>query len=160
METSWKRIIIISVTIFLLLWGCEEFLRRKIGGFAGSYPYAETWEVDASETEVIEIIKQIKITHPELQPPYDTALISCRTSYWNYVTFYFLDTKELVHTWTREAYDTSRTTVALVSFSPVDNPNEQHLINKDYWFFANLKRREKFEKRIINQIKERLNNAP
>ena len=154
METSRKRIALIFVTIFLLLWGCEEFLRRKIGGFAGSYPYAASWEVNASEAVVIERIKKIKISNPELQPPNDTVLVSGRDLYWNYVTFYFSDSEELVHAWTRPAYDASKTTIALVSFSSIHHRGEHKLINRDYWFIPNFKRKEKFERLIIDRLKE------
>jgi len=68
-----KKKIIIWTSIFLggflLFFGCEEFLRRKIGGFAGSYPFAVTWDFNATEREVINAIIELKKENPELQPP-------------------------------------------------------------------------------------------
>lgn len=159
MEKSWKKIILITVFIFLSLWGCEELFRRKIGGLAGSYPYVSTWEINANEEVVIEKIKEIKISNPKLQPPNDTNLISGRSSYWNYITFYYSDTEELVHTWTRPSEDSNKTTIALVSFSPINNSTNHKLINKDFWFIPNLNRKIKFERVVINHIKERIDNS-
>jgi hypothetical protein len=69
-----KRILTITFCSLLFIGGCEEFFRRVIGGFAGSYPFAETWELDYKESEVIEAIIALKIEDKSLQPPNQTDL--------------------------------------------------------------------------------------
>ncbi len=66
--------IIILLAAFLSIWGCEEFVRRKIGGFAGSYPFAESWDIHATEDEVIAAIVELKRENPSLQPPNEEEL--------------------------------------------------------------------------------------
>ncbi len=56
------------------IWGCEEFVRRKIGGFAGSYPFVEYWNINATEAEVIAAIVELKKANPSLQPPNEKEL--------------------------------------------------------------------------------------
>ena len=60
---------VIIVSCFLFLFAANELLRRKIGGFAGSYPFVEYWDIQASEGEVIEAMKQLHLVNPNFQPP-------------------------------------------------------------------------------------------
>ncbi len=76
-----KRLIIILTVSFLCIWGCEEFLRRKVGGIAGSYPFVESWKIKAPETEVLEAIKTLKKENQSLQPPNEQKLIEGRYVY-------------------------------------------------------------------------------
>ena len=166
-------------------------MRRIIGGFAGSYPFVEYWDIDAPEAEVIEVIKELKKEDPSLQPPNQTELTSKRdtgynwstiemieykekllkdsltpipehnygntyTDYWLYVDFYYPDTKQVVHTWTRPDFDSTVTTFAFVSISSLDNPQDSKLINKDFWFIANKRQINKFKKLIVDKIKARI----
>lgn len=156
MTRSTKKIFIGLFSFFLLVWGCEEFLRRKIGGFAGSYPFVESWDLKVTEPELIEIIEEIKVENPGLQPPGDTSLTKSRHSYWLYINFYYTDTEERVHIWTRPNSDSTMTTLALVSFSEIDNPQERKLINRDFWYLANKLEISKFERLILEKIKERI----
>lgn len=156
MTKSTKQILIGLFCFFLLFWGCEEFLRRKIGGFAGSYPFVEYWDFKVTEPELIEIIEEVKMENPQLQPPGNTSLTTGRHSYWFYINFYYSDTKEVVHTWTRPDFDSTKTTLALVSFSEIDNPQERKLINRDFWYVANKMEISKFERLILERIKEKV----
>ncbi|CAN5202097.1 hypothetical protein BH09BAC1_BH09BAC1_28380 [soil metagenome] len=74
MKTNNRKYIIIFLVLFSSIWGCEEFIRRKIGGFAGSYPFVEYWNINATETEVIEAIVELKKENPSLQPPNEKEL--------------------------------------------------------------------------------------
>jgi hypothetical protein len=166
-------------------------MRRVIGGFAGSYPFVEHWDINAPEAEVIEAIKELKKENPSLQPPNQTELTSQRdtgynwntlemieykekllkdtltplpertygntyTDYWLYVDFYYADTKQVVHTWTRPDFDSTVTTFAFVSISSLDNPQDSKLINKDFWFIANKQQINKFKKLIVDRINARI----
>ena len=184
MTTKTKKYLLITLTSFLFLWGCEELFRRKIGGFAGSYPFVEYWDLKATESEITDAIIELKKEIPSLQPPYSKALVPTRTydydwgtdemknylelslkdstlpmppltksnsksDYWLYIDFYYPDTKEIVHTWTRPDFDPTVTTFALVSIGG-------KLINRDYWYVANKMEINKFEKTIVDRIQEKI----
>lgn len=176
-------LLIVAVGLFFLWTG---FLWRVFScGFAGSYPCAETWSLNVPEKELIEIIKEIKKEHPEFQPPGDTALTDGRRknwdstelvrpvdwslmppqySYWYDITFYYLDTKENVYTWTRSNDDSSFTTFALValathidSLTPINEMKmDRKEINRDYGYFANRKEIVKFESQIVDLIRQKI----
>ncbi|MDJ1482462.1 hypothetical protein QNI16_18305 [Cytophagaceae bacterium YF14B1] len=183
MRTKTIKNVAIFFSFFLLLWGCEEFFRREIGGFAGSYPFVEYWEIEATEQEILVAIKELKQEDTLLQSPYDKELIPERNSeydwdspemieysrkvqtdsllplppktdantkgsYWLYIDFYYSDTREVVHTWTRPGFG-GITTFALVSLN-------DRLINRDYWFLANKWEIHKFKKRIVDKIQEKI----
>jgi hypothetical protein len=187
----WLFWAVIFVFCFLFLFGANEFLRREIGGFAGSYPYVEYWHINAPETEVIEAIKELKKEDPSLQPPNQTELTSKRdtgynwntiemieynekllkdsstplpehnygntyTDYWLYVDFYYADTKQVVHTWTRPDFDSTITTFAFVSISSFDNPQDSKLVNKDFWYIENKRQINKFKRLIVDRIKAKI----
>ncbi len=191
MTSRMNKKIVIFLTLFLLLWGCEEFFRRKIGGFAGSYPFVEYWDLKASESEVIEAIVELKKENPELQPPNQKELFQPRevdydwgtdemkkylelylkdstlqlppmtksntkSEYWLYVNFYYPDTKEIVHTWTRPDFDTTVTTFAFVSLSRLENPTDRRLINRDFWYLANRRQISKFSSTFVDKIQEKI----
>ncbi len=134
-------------------------------GFAGSYPCVETWSLHINETNLIEIIKEIKKEHPELQPPGDKELTDGRNSYWYDITFYYPDTKKNVYTWTRPNDDTTYTTIAFVaiathidSLTPIKEIKmDRQEINRDFGYFANKKEISKFESRILDLIETKIN---
>lgn len=161
MISKTKKYLVIVLTGFLFFWGCEEFLRRKIGGFAGSYPFVEYWDIKASEQEVTEAVKELNKTNSNFQPPMNVELISIRDTsndqdYWQYINLYYPDTKEIVHTWTRPDFDTTITTFAFVSLSKVDNPTEFRLINRDFWYIANERQINKFKSTFVDKIQEQI----
>lgn len=187
-----KKNIGVFLTVFLLLWGCEELFRRKIGGFAGSYPFVEYWELKATEMEVIEAIVELKKEQPDLHPPnqkeffrprkidYDwesdvmktylllhlkdstvqlppmTKFNTKPSEYWLYINFYYPDSKEIVHTWTRPSFDTTVTTFAFVSLSSINNPTDRRLINRDFWYIANKREISKFKSTFVDRIQEKI----
>jgi hypothetical protein len=69
---------VIFLFCFLFVFGANELFRRKIGGFAGSYPFVEYWDINASEREIIDAIKELNKTNPDFQPPSNVELISKR----------------------------------------------------------------------------------
>ena len=191
MKSKTKRLLIISTVCLLLLFAGEELFRRVLGGFAGSFPYVEYWEINATETEIIDAIKELKKEDPSLQPPNQTELTSKRDTgyiwtsdemitykeklkkdsltplpeqnysnyyhdYWLYIDFYYADTKEIVHTWTRPGFDKNITTFALYSFTDIDKPTEDRLINKDFWYLANKIQINKFKKTIVDRLQAKI----
>ncbi|MCU4157460.1 hypothetical protein J1N10_15895 [Carboxylicivirga sp. A043] len=116
------KYILISLVSFLLLWGCEEFFRRKIGGFAGSYPYVEYWKINASEAEVIDAIKTLNKNNPNFQPPKHIKFISERD------TGYKWHSREM-----QEYLDKLK--IDSLTPLPEKNYNNYHY---DYWLHINL----------------------
>jgi hypothetical protein len=190
MKRKYKKYLVGLLVCFLVVWGCEEFFRRMIGGFAGSYPFVEYWEIRASEREVIEAIKEMKREHPDLQPPDQSVLVAGRgeaahndtgkvneiaaylkdtsktstdkgigsdmPDYWLYIDFFYNDTKQVVHTWTRPSEDSTSTTFAFVGLNTIGYPQGYKLINKDFWYLANKREINKFKKRILEKLEEQL----
>ena len=173
-----------------MLFAGEEFLRRVVGGFAGSYPYVEYWDIKATEAEVIDAIKELKNEDHSLQPLNQVEITTKRDTgyiwtsdekieykeklkkdsltplpeqnysnyyhdYWLFVDFYYADTKEVVHTWTRPEFDPNVTTFAFYSLSDENRHNER-LINKDFWYWANKSQINKFKKAIVDRIQAKI----
>ncbi len=108
--------------VFLLFWGCEEFFRRKIGGFAGSYPFVEYWDIKANEQEVIDAIKELNMTNPNFQPPKNVEFISKRDT--GYI-------------WTSNEMKEYIEKVKTDSLTPLPEKNYSNYYN-DYWLYVNL----------------------
>lgn len=170
--------------LFLIVWGCEEFFRRKIGGFAGSYPFVESWDIKATESEVIFAIKELKQEDISLQPPGDTILVQERN------TEYDWDSKEMIDFSAKLEVD------SLTPFPKKTKKNtkdgywlyinfyypetgeivktwlrpdfdstittlafvglNRKLINRDYCFLDNQKEIKKFKKRIVEKIQNKV----
>lgn len=179
-----SKYLIIALIGFLVVWGGEEFFRRVIGGFAGSYPYAQTWDFIAAEDEVLAAIKELKKENPSLQPPNQEEYPMTRdTGYiWNsdemieYVKK--LQTDSLTPL-PEKNYDNSYhdywifvdfyypdTKEVLRTWTRPDfNPNittfalvsiDDRLINKDFWYLANKREIRKFRKNIVDKIQQKI----
>lgn len=151
----------LAVLVMFFVW--TGFLWKVFkNSFAGSYPHVETWSFDVREEELIKIIKEIKTEHPELQPPDEKELTSGRNRYWYDITFYYTDTKENVYTWTRENDNLFSTTMALVALTSYTNSPTTGLswdrkeINSDYSYFDNQKELSKFDRTIVDLIREKI----
>jgi hypothetical protein len=184
--------IIISIIVFFCIWGCEEVMRRKIGGFGGSYPFVESWEINAPEIEVLKAITEIQKEKKRLKSSSFITFLGARdtgydwnsypmmnyleekkidsltplpehnnqnsfTDYWQFVNFYYSDTKEVVYAWTRpDVMDSTITTLALVGFSKINDSTDYRLINRDFWYLSNKKQINKFKKTILQPIIEQI----
>ncbi len=194
---------LIAVGLFFV-W--TSFLWRLFScGLAGSYPCVESWDLKATEDEVINAIIELKKDNPSLQPPNQAELVSKRnvyydleseelkesalkylldslplppmtktntkSDYWLHIDFYYPDTKEIVHTWTRPKFDSTGTTFAFVGISsikletrpligrqPVNTNNDNNFkeINRDYGYFANKVQIWKFKNNILNLVKHKI----
>jgi hypothetical protein len=160
-----KTIIILSLIVIGLFFIWTGFLWKTFScGFAGSYPCVETWSLNIKEKDLIELIKEIKKEHPELEPPNVSYATSVRNSYWYNITFYYPDTKENVYTWTRPNNDSTFTTLAFVaiathidSLTPIKEINmDRKEINRDYNYFANKREIWKFENKILDLIETKI----
>lgn len=149
------KITAITILIIALILGCEDFLRRKIGGFAGSYPYVSTWELDGSEEDVLRAIVRMKVGNPELQVPADSNLLDGKSGYWTFAKFYYKDTGQTLKTWTRPESG-HKTTFALVFFKDATRWSEPKYINRDFLLWDNIREKRKFESLIVEPLKRNL----
>jgi len=146
-----KRLIIGFVIIILVGWIIFKVYRAVAIGFgAGSYPYAETYVLPASEGEVIAAIRELQKEHRLQKPPDVVDNISVRDTtssypdYWRLVDFYYRDSDEVVHAWTRPNDSTSTT----FAFYGIDDK----VINQDYWYINNILKLRKFRKEIFEPL--------
>jgi hypothetical protein len=183
-ENKKIKFILRFLLLFLIIWGCEEFFRRKIGGFAGSYPFVEYWDIKATESEVIFAIKELKQEDISLQPPGDTILVQERN------TEYDWDSKEMIDFSAKLEIDSltpfpkktkkntkdgywlyinfyySETGEIVKTWLRPDFDStittlafvglNRKLINRDYWFLDNQKEIKKFKKRIVEKIQNKV----
>jgi hypothetical protein len=115
-----KIYIIIPIIIFTCIWGCEEIIRRKIGGLAGSYPFVESWKIDASETEVVNAINELN--GKALQDKFDLNFVGERDTGYNW------DLDVMVTYLKRKKID---------SLTPLPEHNDQNSFT-DYWLYINF----------------------
>ena len=142
---------VIFLFSFLFLFGANELFRRVFGGFAGSYPFVEAWNIAAKEEDVINAIRELKDKNPNLRIQNDTSF---RRSYWFYVNFYYNDTKQTVHAWTRPGRNEFTTDLAFISLSNPDKNEEAKLINKDFWYWSNRQEINKFKTQIVDKLEQ------
>lgn len=148
-----KRSLLLAGIGLLVVWGGEEFVRRKIGGLAGSYPFAESWIIPATQSQVVAAIVALKRAQPSLIPPHDA---SAQYVYWYYIRFRYPDTGQLVSTWLSPTADSSQTKFAFVSLSEPKDSTSYRLINRDFWYLENKLQIRKFEAQILAGVRAHL----
>lgn len=131
----------------------------------GSYPYAETYELNYSEEEVKTAINKFKQEHTEYVVPKVTIdgkatwdLIdqqSKEPNHWYIVYFYYPKENQIILTWTRPA-EKGKTTFAFVSINEGLTLGNWKEINKNFSRSENKEEKKKFEERILNKLKEKL----
>lgn len=136
-----------------------EYKRRVIGGFAGSYPFAETWHFSVPEDSLINAVEALKSENSSLNPPEEHSIESERSSYWYHIQLHDPVKNETIYVWTRPGLNNGTSTLALVSYKPVidsDIATKRHLINKDFWKLENDQRIESFEDRVVEPLRKKL----
>lgn len=146
---------------------CLFFLATGTGcnWAAGSYPYVETYELDAAEEKVKTAIAKFKQEHSEYIVPKVTIdgqitsdLVDEQTenpAHWYLVYFYYPQENQIIHAWTRPAGN-GRTTFAFVGVNNGLTLGNWRRINKDFNRSENKAQKKKFEERIVNEIRDRL----
>ncbi len=118
---------------------------------AGSYPYAERYELDFPESKVIKAIENVKTKNPGLQVAKD-LIDTDSTDFWHHEWFSVGD--RMIMAWTRPL-EKNKTTFALVGVGTLGSwrhvNNDLSSSEDDY-----LKRQ--FEKLILNKVKIELQN--
>lgn len=125
---------------------------------AGSYPYAERYEIKCNESELIKAVTKFKRQHPECIVPERIQLKDGRgdeKDYWYHVYFYSKDDNEIIYTWIRTSNETA-TTFAFVSINKGLVLGKWKDINKDFSKRDNTLQKQKFERLILDGIKKEL----
>lgn len=137
----------------------DEFKRRTMGGFAGSYPFVECWTLAVPEKRLIDVLTTMKQENSSLQVPGEENLAIGRRSYWYYIDLYDKENNEIISTWTRPESD-STTSLCLVSYRQFipnrDQGIERRLINKDFWRIENDAKIQRFEALVVDVIKKKI----
>ena len=121
----------------------------------GSYPYAEVYEFNLSEDELINTIEQVKQENPEINLTIDVRIPNGGTAqlhderkdHWYSFYFYYPDKNEIVKTWTRSTFEGTS------QFAFVSTNNGLTLGN---WKNPSSETTEEFERRILAKIKAKL----
>jgi hypothetical protein len=135
---------------------------------AGSYPFAETYELNYSEEEVKSAIKKLKNEHPEFKPQKMTINnrgshdlldeINGGDSHWSHFYFYFKEDEKTFLTYTRMSIK-NKTTFAFVRvLQGHDLANKSYTINDDFSRVENKEHIKRFEKCILSKVKYYLEN--
>jgi hypothetical protein len=154
--TMRKIIVLIIITIIMISSGCNSC--NVIS--AGSYAYAEEYQIKTNESEIINKIKEFKMNNPEYCPPDKMQLKDGRSNdkddHWYHVYFYYTDKNQIIYTWIRQ-YDKETITFAFVGINDGLELGHWRDINKDFDSKNNRLEKEMFEKRILSPIKSMLN---
>ena len=122
---------------------------------AGSYSYAETYNIPASEQKVIEAVNDFKAQHPEIVVPIsgvnDGRIDS--SDHWYHIYFYLPKANKIVYCWTRPE-NKNETTFAIVGVNEGLKLGNWKYVNKDFSSSENKKILEELEKTLINPIIE------
>lgn len=149
--------------VFILLIGSIISCNLLV---AGSYPYAERYELNYSEDCVKEAISEFKREHSEYLVPEVTIddstffpLVDEQTEkpddHWYVVYFYYKPENKILYTWTRPA-EKGKTTFAFVSINDGLRIGNWKEVNHDFDTHNNKLQKKKFEDRILNGIKAKL----
>lgn len=129
---------------------------------AGSYPYAERYELNYSEVAVKNAINKFKNENPKYIVPKVNVngqatwdLIDEQSSepkHWYYVYFYYPKENQIIFTWTRPS-GKGKTTLAFVSINQGLTIGNWKHINQDFNSAQNKEEKKKFEQLVLNKIK-------
>lgn len=140
------------VTILLMAVSCNLA--------PGSYPYAEEYEINVNESELIKAIQNFKKDNPQYIVPAQTQLTDGRKNeqgqnFWYHIYFFNHEENRIIKCWTRPI-DNKKTTFAFIGINQGLELGNWRMINKDFSSSENKEEKKKFEQQILNVIKKKL----
>ena len=143
------------------------FLKLTACNFgAGSYSYAETYELNYSEEVIKKAINEFKLDNPDFLVPKTTIknqgsydLIDEQLkepSYWYSFYFYYKNENKILLTLVRSVSQ-GKSLIAFVSINAGLDLGHWKDINKDFSSSEDKQEKKIFEERILNRLKEKLN---
>ena len=143
-----KRIIIL-ICLLKLTVSCDMIA-------AGSYPYAERYDINLSEKEIIKRVEEFKKKYPEYAIPKTMKYINGRRNekdHWYNVYFYDRKHNKIIKTWIRgPVLGEKTTTFAFVAVLDNYNLSKSKLINREYSSSENKKVIKYFEENILYKL--------
>lgn len=141
----------------------------------GSYAKAEVYEFSIHEETLIEIIKEFKKENPSLDMTKPVRFENGEEFYfedgrkdssdhWYYIYFYYPDKNQIVMTWTRPNTNWENpkleksTSFAFVSVNDGLTLGNWTDVNDSFFWWENTPMKEKFEKIILDKIKNKIKN--
>lgn len=126
----------------------------------GSYPYAEEYEINVNESELIKTILDFKKDNPRYIMPAQTQLTDGRRNderqnFWYHIYFFNREENKIIKCWTRPI-DKGKTTFAFIGINQGLEIGNWRMINKDFTSSENKEEKKKFEQQILNVIKKNL----
>jgi hypothetical protein len=146
------------VTTFLILNLTLLFSCISCNIAPGSYPYAERYEINCSESDLILAVEKFKIDNPEFNLPVKTQLKDGRrddNDHWYHVYFFYEKENVIFKTWIRRNGEKS-TVLAFVAINDGLILGNWMYINKDFSKGENKIQKEKFERLIFEEVKKRI----
>jgi len=121
-NSRWIFWTVITLIGCFFLFAANEFSSPKTGGLAGSYPFVESWKIQASEREVIDAIRELHKVNANFNPPGNIEFISKRDTGYNWASFEM------------QAYNKK---LAINSLTPLPEKNKGNYYH-DYWLDVTL----------------------
>lgn len=116
----------------------------------GSYPYAEIYEFDASEENLIKAVEEFKIDNPKYALSNQMRFTDGRRDkkdHWFHIWFYYPDRNKVVKSWIRG------NKIAFVGIGDGMDLSNYKEINKDFDYSENKEEKKKFQEHILDPIK-------
>lgn len=143
---KYTLMVIASVTLVFFI---SEFFRRKVGDFAGSYPFAESWNFDCSLGSLQLSLEDLKKESSHLFCAIDTLWSEKdHAGYWHKIQFCY-ENKAINALIGGHGKQSTLTLVSIIN-------NEDFivkLINRDFGFLANRSEIKAFETHVIDALK-------
>lgn len=121
----------------------------------GSYPYAEIYDFQTDELQLVNAVKEFKRENPTFEVPKQTNLIDGKRNdiddHWYHVYFYYQDTNQIISTWIRKK-DDEVTSLALIAINDGLRLGNWKYLNKDFSDSDNIIQKKKFENSIIKKV--------
>lgn len=124
----------------------------------GSYPYVELYEFQVSEPTLIKAVNIFKTENKIYCLPEQKRFIDGRInegSQWYHVWFYYPQENQIVKCWIRTSYK-GNAELGLIGIGNGMSLDDYKEINKDFSIQENKMQKNKFELRIINEIKKQI----
>lgn len=139
---------LVGLLLLITVIFVAEFMRRRVGAFAGSYPFAASWTVETDLDTLQLAILSLQAKKPQLFPPKDPdSLKKDTTAYWHKINFLY-DNKFLSAAIRGQG---KHTTILLIKVINTKT-GVVKLINRDFNYIAHRKLLKQFEKHILAPI--------
>lgn len=145
---------LILLVLLLISFSCNDFNKFS----AGSYPYAEVFEITLPKEDVIHKIESIKVNEKLQVPPFEWAgketLLKDKTLKNGYFVFYIFlkERNQIIYSYIREA-DSNETIIGLVSVQNGLSLGNWKEFNNDLSEGENEKLKELFKEKVISKVK-------